>query len=312
MDTGLVVTAEGIEAYRRELLRRERSRGTVEQYVRAVEQLAVFLQERPAHAELLQGWKGTLLERCSIATVNAMIAAVNGFFDFCGMPELKLKSLRCQRQFFRETELTEEDYRALLHRAESCGEAQTALLLKTMACTGVRVSELKVLTVESAKRGMAVIQLKGKVRQIPLGRELCRELISFTRQEKITSGAIFRSRRGRPLDRRRVWERLKALCAGTTVDPQKVHPHALRHLFARMFYKLTGDVVKLSDLLGHSSINTTRIYTATSPEEHRQMLDHLAAVIHAKKPPRRGGLIQIGQNQYFVRLHNARGQSNRF
>ena len=312
MDTGIAVTAEQITAYRQELLQRERSRGTVEQYMRAVEQLAAFLQGRPLSAELLPAWKGQLLECRSVSTVNAMIAAVNGFLTFCGMPELKLKSLRCQRQLFREAELTEEDYRALLHRAENCGETQTALLLKTMACTGVRVSELKFLTVESAKRGMAVIRLKGKVRQIPLGRELCRELLRFAREEKISSGVIFRSRRGKPLDRRRVWERLKALCAGTTVDPQKVHPHALRHLFARMFYKLTGDVVKLSDLLGHSSINTTRIYTATSPEEHRQMLDRLTAVIHAKKPPQRGGLIQIGQNQYFVRLHNARGQSNRF
>ena len=312
METGVIVTEEQVEFYRQELLKRERSQGTVAQYVHAVRHLAVYLHQRPLCAELLLGWKGQLLEHRSIATVNAMIAAVNGFLVFCGLPELKLKSLRCQQRLFREMELTEQDYRALLQRAEQMGDTQTALLLQTLACTGVRVSELKFLTVESAGRGMAVIRLKGKVRQIPLGRDLCRELLAFARRQKITTGPVFRSGRGQALDRRRVWERLKALCAGTGVEPQKVHPHALRHLFARMFYELTRDVVKLSDLLGHSSINTTRIYTATSPEEHRRLLDSVAAIIHAKKPPRRGGFIPNGQNQYFVRLHKATGQSNRF
>ena len=301
MGTGVIVTEEWIMAYRQELLRQERSRGTVEQYVRAVRQLAAELGGRLLDPESLFVWKRKLLERHSIATVNAMIAAVNGFFVFCGLPELKLKSLRCQQRLFREMELTEEDYHALLARAEAVEDHQAALLLKSMACTGVRVSELKFLTVENARRGMAVIHLKGKVRQIPLGRELCRDLLAFAEEKKIRSGVIFRSSRGKPLDRRRVWERLKSLCAGAGVAAEKVHPHALRHLFARMFYHLTRDIVKLSDLLGHSSINTTRIYTATSPEEHRQMLDCLSAMIHAKKPPRKGGFMINGQNLYFVR-----------
>ena len=301
METDMMMTREQIGAYRQELLRMEKSCGTVEQYVRAVEQLFVFLEGRPLCTERLLAWKGKLLESRCVSTVNAMIAAVNGFLVFCGLPEWKLKSLRCQQRLFRETELTEEDYGILLQKAENMEEPQTALLLKTMVCTGVRVSELRYLTVESVKRGMAVIHLKGKVRQIPLGRELCRELLDFAREEKISAGPIFRSRRRRPLDRRRVWEKLKALCTGTAVAPEKVHPHAFRHLFARLFYRLTRDVVKLSDLLGHSSINTTRIYTATSPREHRQMLDHLAAMIHAKKPPQRGGLRQNGQNPHFVR-----------
>ena len=312
MKSDMAVTAERIEAYRQDLQRKERSRGTVEQYVRAVNDLSAYLEERALCPELLLAWKGGLLESRSVSTVNAMIAAVNGFLVFLGHPELKLKSLRCQQRIFRETELTEEDYRALLKHAEISGDRQTALLLRTMACTGVRVSEVKFLTVESARQGMAVIHLKGKVRQIPLGGALCRELLSFARREKISSGCIFRSCHGRPLDRRRIWEKLKQLCAGAGVDEKKVHPHALRHLFARLFYGLTRDIVKLADILGHSSVNTTRIYTATSPEEHRQMLDHLAAVIHAKKPPRKGGFTQSGQNPYFVRVHKATGQNIRF
>ena len=224
METGVVVTVERIEVYREDLLKRERSQGTAEQYARAVGNLAAYLQERPLCGDLLLGWKGQILESHSIATVNAMIAAVNGFLAFCGVPELKLKSLRCQQRIFREMELTEEDYRALLGYAESSGDHQTALLLRTMACTGVRVSEMKFLTVESARQGMAVIHLKGKVRQIPLGGGLCRELLTFARGEKISSGCIFRSCRGLPLDRRRIWEKLKQLCTGAGVDEKRCIP----------------------------------------------------------------------------------------
>ena len=312
METGMAMTKEQIVAYQKELLRMEKSCGTVEQYVRTVEHLFAFLHGRELCTEQLREWKGKLVETRCASTVNAMIAAVNGFLVFCGVPEWKLKSLRCQQRLFRENELTEEDYCALLRRAEQLNDSQTALLLKTMACTGVRVSELRYLTAESVRRGMAVIRLKGKVRQIPLGRGLCMELLEFAQKENISTGPIFRSSRGRALDRRRVWEKLKALCVGTDVDPDKVHPHALRHLFARLFYRLTRDVVKLSDLLGHSSINTTRIYTATSPEEHRQMLDRLTVVIHAKKPPQRGGLKANGQNPHFVRIHKTDGHNSRF
>jgi len=299
----LSVTTERVEAYREFLLRQERSRGTVEQYTRAVRDLARFLQGRGVDADALQAWKGGVMERCSVATVNAMIAAVNGFLAFLGHPELKLKSLRCQQRIFREEELTAEDYRALLTQARREGDEGAVMLLKALFGCGVRVSELKFLTVESAQKRMAVIHLKGKVRQIPLGAALCRELLAFARREKITSGPVFRGRGGKPLDRRRVWEKLKGLCAGAGVAPEKVHPHALRHLFARMFYQMTRDIVKLADILGHSSINTTRIYTATSPEEHRVLLDRLAVSVNKKRPPDREQP-RGGQNLHFVRLHS--------
>ena len=299
MNSKLTITPESIDGYRQALLRREHSSGTVEQYTRTVRQLSACLRGRPLSPEALLGWKKRITGEYRVTTANAMIAAVNGFLDFCGLPGLKLKCLRCQQRIFRETELAVEDYRALLAQARREGDTQTALLLEAMACTGVRVSELRFLTVESLRAGMAVIRLKGKVRQIPLSRTLCRELLAFARQEGITAGAVFLGSRGRPLDRRRVWERLKRLCAGAGVEEKKVHPHALRHFFARMFYRMTRDIVKLADILGLSSVNTTRIYTATSPQEHRCLLDTLAAAINEKSPPRKGG--RKGQNRYFVR-----------
>ena len=303
METKVMITPERMESYRQELLRRERSDGTAERYLHALEVLAGYLGGRCAEAETLLAWKGAITEQYAVSTVNAMIVAVNGFLAFCGAPELKLQGLRCQQNIFRDTELTAADYRALLVQAQR-QDRQTAVLLRTMACTGVRVSELKFLTVESVKRGEAVIRLKGKVRRILLGKNLCRELMTFARRAGIESGAIFRSGRGKALDRRRVWEKLKRLCAGAGVAAEKVHPHALRHFFARMFYGLTQDIVKLADILGHSSVNTTRIYTAESPREHRLLLDKVAEAIHAKKPPRKGGLSALGQNLYFVRLHS--------
>ena len=300
MTRDLIITGQHMEAYRAYLQQQERAKGTVEQYLRAVANLRACLRGRSVEATGLQEWKTEIVSRYRTATANAMIAAVNGFLAFCGCPELKLKSLRCQQRLFREMELTEEDYYALFEQAKKEGDVQMAVLLRSLCCTGVRVSEVRFLTVESAKRGMAVIRMKGKVRQIPLGRELCRELLLFAHRERITAGPIFRTRQGRALDRRRIWERLKALCPGAGVDPQRVHPHALRHLFARMFYAMTRDIVKLADILGHSSVNTTRIYTATSPQEHRYLMDRLTLAIDKKTPADR--LPCTGrQNLHFVR-----------
>ena len=297
-----IITAGEINGYRSELIRQERSEGTVGQYIAALRKLAEFLGGRAVTKEALGEWKQAVAERYCPRSVNAMIAAVNGFLSYWGRPEWKLRSLRFQRQLFREEELTEEEYRALVQQARREGDEQMVMLLRTMACTGVRVSELKFLTVESARRGTAVIRLKGKTRQIPLGEGLCRELLAYVRREGVSSGPIFRSRRGRPIDRRRVWERLKGLCAGAGVEEKKVHPHALRHFFARMFYRLTRDLVKLADLLGHSSVDTTRIYTASSCSEHRRLLDEMAEAIHKKSPPDRKDACQSGQNPYFVRF----------
>lgn len=290
METTVEITAENIEAYRRELVRRERSPGTVDQYTRTLHRLMERLPgESPLSMEVLLAWKKWAAARYSVRTVNAMIAAVNGFLDFLQAPALKLKSMKCQQAVFSEEELTEEDYQALLSQARVQGDPQLVLLLQVLSGTGVRVSELPFLTVEAAHLRMAVVRLKGKTRQVPLGEDLCRQLLGYTKGQRITAGPIFLGKNGCPLDRRRVWEALKGLCAGAGVAPKKVYPHAFRHLFARLFYGMTRDIAKLADLLGHSSINTTRIYIATTCQEHRVILDRLARHLGTKKTPRTGG-----------------------
>ena len=211
----------------------------------------------------------------SVGTVNCMLAAINAFLDFSGASHLKPKTLKCQRKTFSEDELTQEEFQALIAQAQKAGDDQTATLLYAMSGSGVRVSEVQFLTVEAARQRMAVISLKGKTRSIPLGEHVCVELLRFAREQGITSGPIFLGRHGKPLDRRRIWERMKKLCAGAGVDPKKVHPHALRQLFARIFYDLTRDIAKLADVLGHSSIETTRIYLRRTASEQKAIVDKI-------------------------------------
>ena len=281
-----------LAAFRTELLRRERSAATVEQYLRTLRRLRGSLPDGRATAEALRDWKSAAAERWSASTVNCMIAAVNAWLDFSGAPGMKLKTLKRQRRTFSEHELTEQDFAALLTRARRA-DPDTAALLETMSATGVRVSEVRFLTVEAAVRRMAVIRLKGKTRELPLGESLCRRLLSYAKKRGIVTGPVFLGRNGRALDRRRIWERLKALARAAGVDSRRVRPHALRHLFARAFYTMTRDLAKLADILGHSSIDTTRIYIATTCTEHRALMERLSqsflAPKGAKKPPRTGG-----------------------
>lgn len=281
-----------IDRFGAELLRRERSFATISQYLRTLRHLTAALPEGRASPEALRAWKRSEAAHYAASTVNCMIAAVNAWLEFAGAPELKLQTLKRQRRTFSEHELTDGDFAALLSEARR-RDSQTSMLLEAMGATGVRVSEVQFLTVEAARRRMAVVRLKGKTRELPLGDSLCRHLLAFAKAQGIASGPIFLDRRGRPLDRRRIWERLKALAKGAGVDPRKVHPHALRHLFARAFYALTRDIAKLADILGHSSIDTTRIYIATTCSEHRALMERLSHRLlppkGAKKPPRKGG-----------------------
>lgn len=297
----IILDPKKIEMFERELLRCERSPGTVAQYRCSLLQLWHFLPEdKHLSRESLLDWKQEITLHKAIRTVNCMIAAVNAFLEFTGAGHLKLKSLKCQRKIFSEDELTQEEFRSLVDQARREGDEQTAVLLTAMSGTGVRVSEVRFLTVEAAHSRMAVIHLKGKTRQIPLGDKMCTELLAFARKRGIGSGPIFLSKRGKPLDRRRIWERMKDLCAGAGVDPSKVHPHALRHLFARLFYNMTQDIAKLADLLGHSSIETTRIYVMTSCHEHRAILDRLTGWLSTKNRPIRAVNGPKGHNQNFV------------
>lgn len=275
------LTETQISTYDRHLLREEKSPATREKYHRTIRAFAAWLEGRPVTRELAADWKNALTEAgYAPTTINAMLSAVNGLFAFLNWGECRVKFLKIQRRLFRDAarELTRPEYERLLTAARSLGRERLALLAETICATGIRVSEVRYITLEAAAAGKAEIALKGKIRVILLPGKLCRKLQKYARQQKIVSGAIFRTGSGRELGRRQIWAELKGLCRHAGVAPEKVFPHNLRHLFATVFYRACRDIVKLADLLGHSSVETTRIYLLTSGVEHEKQLERLGLV----------------------------------
>ena len=209
-----------------------------------------------------------------------MLASLNSFFSFLGLYDLRIKTLKIQNQIFRseETELTRKEYESLCQSAEGDNNERLCLILQTICGTGIRVSELKFITVEAVKRGEAVVSLKGKTRRIFIVNRLKKKLLCYITEQGIKEGAVFVTRSGNPIDRTSIWREMKSLCNEANLNPKKVFPHNLRHLFAREFYKGEKDIVKLADVLGHSNINTTRIYTASTGAEHRQYMEKLELI----------------------------------
>ena len=259
----------------------ERAPATVRMYVRVIEEFTGWLAGREVTKELAVAWKEHLMAReYAPATVNVKLAAVNAFFKFCGRQDCCVKALRLQRRVFRDPgrDLTKGEYERLVEAAKISGRHRLALLMETICGTGIRVSEVRYMTVEAAQTGRAEIALKGKIRTIMLPGKLCRKLLKYARKNKIASGEIFLTRSGKSLSRRQIWAEMKAVCALAGVEPSKVFPHNLRHLFATTFYRACHDIVKLADVLGHSSINTTRVYLITTGAEHARTLERLGLV----------------------------------
>ena len=265
-----------LTAFQAELLRKEYSVGTAENYLRAVRAFARW-SGGAVERGLVLTWKAQLTAQYAPATVNAMLAGLNRFFDFAGRPECRVKVLRLQRRSFREAEreLDRGEYRALVRTARTLGRERLALVMETICATGIRVGEVPFITVEAACRGRTDVALKGKVRTIFLPDRLCRRLLQYARKQKIASGEIFLTGGGKRLSRTQIWAEMKRLCRAAGVAAGKVFPHNLRHLFARTFYRACQDVVKLADILGHSSIETTRIYLLTTGTEHLRRLERL-------------------------------------
>ena len=275
------VGAGQLAAFRRWLLEEEREPATIEKYLREVRAFAAWLEGAPVTKEGATAWKARLTASgFQPGTVNGKLSALNKFFTFLGWSDCRVKYLKIQRRVFRssERELSREEYTRLLETARVLGRERLALLIETICATGIRVSELKYITVESMRNGRTEISLKGKIRTILIPGKLCRKLLKYARKRKIASGEIFLTRSGKSLSRRQIWAEMKALCARAGVERSKVFPHNLRHLFARTFYRACRDVVKLADVLGHSSIETTRIYLISTGAEHARQLERLGLV----------------------------------
>ncbi len=270
-----------LAAFQRRLLEEEREAATIEKYLREVGAFAAWARSEPVTKELVCRWKERLATSgCQPATINGKLAALNKFFAFLGWTDCQVKYLKVQRRMFRSSsrELSRKDYTCLVETARELGRERLALLIETICATGIRVSEVRYITVEAAQKGQTEIALKGKLRTILLPGKLCRKLIKYARKRKIASGEIFLTRSGKGLSRRQIWAEMKALCAKAGVERSKVFPHNLRHLFARSFYRACRDVVKLADVLGHSNIETTRIYLISTGAEHARQLERLGLV----------------------------------
>lgn len=276
------LTAELIEEYRCWLVQEEKSRNTIEKYMRDIHLFYLYLpKDKRVDKTRMMAWKNRLAGQYAVRSVNSMLAALNGFFHYMAWNECRVKLLKCQRRMFceEEKELSRSDYLQLIAAAKQRGNRRLSLLIETICATGIRVSELQYITVEAVRMGRADIDCKGKRRTIFLPGKLCSQLKKYAGTKEIATGHIFRTRSGKPLDRSNIWKDMKALCESAGVEPSKVFPHNLRHLFARTFYSMDKDIARLADILGHSSIETTRIYTISSGNEHAKKIARLGLVV---------------------------------
>lgn len=271
------VTTEEINRFRCFLTNEEKSPATIEKYIRDIRFFSVWLKGRPIDKPTVLEYKADLVRNYKPASVNSVLSSLNSFFEYKERYDCKVKSLKIQKRIFasKDKELSKAEYERLLDAAKSKRNERLYLLMQTICSTGIRVSEVRFVTTEAVKTGVAVIHCKGKLRQVFLPKALCKALRQYVGKKKITSGSVFVSRTGKPLDRSNIWTDMKKLCESAGVSKNKVFPHNLRHLFARTYYSLQKDIVRLADILGHSNVNTTRIYTMETGETHRKQLERL-------------------------------------
>ena len=271
------ITNELIHSFKNYLIEEEKSENTVEKYIRDISFFMAWLCDQEATKILALEYKKELCEKYAPASVNAAISSLNSFFAFMEWHDIRIKALKIQRQIFssKDKELTKVEYERLLNAAKSKKNERLYYLMQTICSTGIRVSELRYITTSAVHSGQAVINCKGKMRIVILPKELCKMLKGYIGDNNIKNGSVFVSRNDKPLDRSHIWKMLKALCKTAGVSKDKVFPHNFRHLFARTYYSLQKDIVRLADILGHSSVNTTRIYTIETGEVHRKQIQRL-------------------------------------
>lgn len=271
-----------IGEFREFLMEEEKSENTISKYLRDVRGFAQFCGGQELTKEMAIAYKHELIgQGYAVRSVNSMLASLNSFFTFAGRRDLLVKALRVQQAVFSSEgrELSRAEYERLCRTAERRNNDRISLIIQTICGTGIRVSELPFITVEAVKKGEATVSLKGKTRCIFIVRELRKKLLRYAGERGITSGSVFVTRSGKAISRTTVWREMKNLCAEACVSPEKVFPHNLRHLFARIFYDIDKDIAKLADILGHSSINTTRIYIVSTGTEHRNRMERMRLVI---------------------------------
>ena len=276
-----ILTADIIEDFRKNLELQEKSTSTIEKYIRDVKAFSVYAENSAITKEKVIAYKKYLRNNYAVRSVNSMLASINSLFNSLEWHDLKVKSLKLQQQVFcsEDRELTKAEYARLCKTAKRKKNKRLNLILQTICGTGIRVSELQYITVEAAKQGEAVVNCKAKTRSVFIVKELKQKLLRYAAEQNIKSGMIFVTRTGKLISRTNIWREMKALCVEANVNPEKVFPHNLRHLFARVFYGIEKDIAKLADILGHSSINTTRIYIISTGTEHRKRMENMHWII---------------------------------
>ena len=276
-----ILTADIIEDFRKNLELQEKSTSTIEKYIRDVKAFSVYAENSAITKEKVIAYKKYLRDNYAVRSVNSMLASINSLFNSLEWHDLKVKSLKLQQQVFcsEDRELTKAEYARLCKTAKRKKNKRLNLILQTICGTGIRVSELQYITVEAAKQGEAVVNCKAKTRSVFIVKELKQKLLRYAAEQNIKSGMIFVTRTGKLISRTNIWREMKALCVEANVNPEKVFPHNLRHLFARVFYGIEKDIAKLADILGHSSINTTRIYIISTGTEHRKRMENMHLII---------------------------------
>lgn len=276
-----ILTADIIENFRKNLELQEKSTSTIEKYIRDVKAFSVYAENAAITKEKVIAYKKYLRNNYAVRSVNSILASINSLFNSLEWHDLKVKSLKLQQQVFcsEDRELTKAEYARLCKTAERKKNKRLNLILQTICGTGIRVSELQYITVEAAKQGEAVVNCKAKTRSVFIVKELKQKLLRYAAEQNIKSGIIFVTRTGKPISRTNIWREMKALCVEANVNPEKVFPHNLRHLFASVFYGIEKDIAKLADILGHSSINTTRIYIISTGTEHRKRMENMHLII---------------------------------
>lgn len=275
-----------IEDYKIWLAEEEKSKNTIKKYIRDILAFYRFAnggvnEEKVISKTQVMEYKEYLEKKYAVSSVNSMLVAINRFLEYRGWNNCRVRLIKCQRCIFRDEqrELTKDEYRRLVDAARKEKNYRLAMIMETICATGIRVSELEFITVEAAQKGRADINCKGKHRVILLPDKLRKALVRYALEKNICSGYIFRTKTGKPLDRSNIWHDMKGLCKIAGVEPTKVFPHNLRHLFARIFYELEKNIVHLADILGHSSIDTTRVYTISTGTEHVPEINRMGLVV---------------------------------